>query len=120
MHAKHICAVMVHVPSPAQGLAWYEKAFTNAIRQDIEGQDFEYLQVGDVRIEMVKADEKVTSGPVGTVVYWEVESISQALAHLLGLGGKLYRGPMTIEDKRSMCQVQDPWGNCIGLRGIEI
>ena len=117
MHAKHICAVMVHVPNLKQGLNWYEKAFSNATRQRLEGQDFEYLQVGEVRIEIVKADEKVTSGPAGTVVYWEVENLSQVLAHLQALGAKVYRGPMSIEHKRSMCQLQDPWGNCIGLRG---
>ncbi len=108
---------MVHVPLPAQGLAWYEQAFSNAIRQRIEGQAFEYLQVGDVRIEVVNTDQKVASGPAGTVVYWKVENITQALAHLQSLGAKLYRGPMAIEDTHSMCQVQDPWGNCIGLRG---
>lgn len=117
MHANSICAVMIHVPNPAQGLAWYERAFSNAIRQRIEGQDFECLRVGDVRIEIVQADEKVASGPAGTVVYWEVESLTQALTHLQAIGATLYRGPLAIEDKLSMCQVQDPWGNCIGLRG---
>jgi len=24
---------------------------------------------------------------------------------------------MLIENGEAMCQVQDPWGNCIGLRG---
>lgn len=119
MRANNICAVMIHVPNPAQGLSWYERAFSNAIRQRIEGQDFECLLVDDVRIEIVQADEKVASGPAGTVVYWEVESITKALAHFQALGAKLYRGPMAIEDMRSMCQVQDPWGNCIGLRGNE-
>ena len=60
-----------------------------------------------MRIEIVKADEKVSAGPSGTVVYWQVEN----------LAAKLYRGPMNIENGEAMCQVQDPWGSCIGLRG---
>ncbi|MDY0831642.1 MULTISPECIES: VOC family protein [unclassified Pseudomonas] len=32
------------------------------------------------------------------------------------LGATLYRGPMKIEGGEWMCQVRDPWGNCIGLR----
>lgn len=93
MHVDGVCTVMVHVPLPAQGLAWYEQAFSNAIRQRIEGQAFEYLQVGDVRIEVVNTDQKVASGPAGTVVYWKVENITQALAHLQSLGAKLYQCP---------------------------
>jgi len=55
--------------------------------------------------------------PRGTVVYWRVAEFDEALAHLLGVGATLYRGPMAIEDGQLMCQVQDPWGNCLGLRG---
>ena len=40
-----------------------------------------------------------------------------ALRHFEGLGAIRYRGPMAIEDGQRMCQVRDPWGNCIGLRG---
>jgi predicted enzyme related to lactoylglutathione lyase len=39
------------------------------------------------------------------------------LAHLIAIGGTLYRGPLDIQDDMRMCQVKDPWGNCIGLRG---
>lgn len=30
----------------------------------------------------------------------------------------LYRGPIGIEAGQRMCQVRDPWDNCIGLRGV--
>lgn len=40
-----------------------------------------------------------------------------ALAHGERLGAVRYRGPMQIEPGVWMCQVQDPWGNCLGLRG---
>lgn len=117
MQIKNISAVMIHVPKLDEAIAWYEKAFSNAKRQRTEIQDFTYLLVGGVRLEIVQADEKVSSGPSGTIVYWEVEDVAQSLNYLQSLGAKLYRGPMNIEDKRCMCQVQDPWGNCIGLRG---
>lgn len=117
MRPSHISAVMVHVSRPEDAFVWYEKAFSNAIRHRIESQDFEYLQVGGVHIEIVQADEKLSSGPSGTVVYWEVDNVALSLARLIAIGATLYRGPMQIEDHRSMCQVQDPWGNCIGLTG---
>ena len=35
----------------------------------------------------------------------------------LCLGATLYRGPIAIENELFMCQVKDPFGNLIGLRG---
>lgn len=57
------------------------------------------------------------SGPFGSVVYWAVDDFNAALAHVEKLGATLYRGPLAIQDGLAMCQVRDPWGNCIGLRG---
>ena len=49
----------------------------------------------------------------------DFECLDDALDHFKGIGAALYRGPMQIEDNLWMCQVRDPWGNCIGLRGTE-
>lgn len=108
---------MVHVADVAQGLAWYEQAFASARRAVAPGSGFEFLRVGDVQLELVPADEKVASGTAGSVVYWQVADLDEALLHFRALGATLYRGPMQIEPGLGMCQVRDPWGNCIGLRG---
>jgi predicted enzyme related to lactoylglutathione lyase len=112
-----ITAVMVHVAEVEAGLAWYERAFTGAVRQSVGDPPFVLLSVGDALIEIVRADEKVSSGAAGSVVYWRVAQFESALSHFQSVGATLYRGPMSIEDGQRMCQVQDPWGNCIGLRG---
>ena len=117
MSDPSIAAVMVHVSSVQEGLAWYSRAFPSAVRRIFPGSHSEYLAVGNVRLEFVPSDTKVSSGPCGTVVYWSVPQFEQALDHLQSLGARLYRGPLAIEAGQSMCQVQDPWGNCIGLRG---
>lgn len=108
---------MVHVSDPAQGLAWYESAFPSATRLVAPGTDFEFLQIGNVQLELVPSDGKVSSGAAGSVVYWRVVSLGEALRHFSHLGATLHRGPMQIEAGLGMCQVRDPWGNCIGLRG---
>lgn len=109
--------IMVHVLDRAAGLVWYRQAFPEATLERIEEFDFDYLQVGEVRIEVVAADAKVGSGAAGTVVYWHVDDFDLRIEHLLGCGAVLYRGPIHIEDGERMCQVRDPWGNCIGIRG---
>ncbi|GAB3260966.1 hypothetical protein GCM10027296_34630 [Chitinimonas naiadis] len=70
-----------------------------------------------VALEVVRADDKVGSGAFGTVVYWWAEDFAARREALLALGARAYRGPMAIEEGLTMCQVLDPWGNPIGLRG---
>jgi len=112
-----IAAVMIHVSDVRTALDWYARAFPEARKVVIEKPQFECLSINDVQIEIVLADEQVTSGAAGSVVYWQVSDISARIRHLLSLGAELYRGPLTIENGLLMCQVRDPWGNCIGLRG---
>lgn len=117
MHLPVVAAILVYVPDIEQALAWYEQAFPLARRKKSTSDGLEFLRLGALQIEIVPADDKVSSGPSGTVVYWKVESVDEELVRLKRIGAKLYRGPMRIEGGESMCQVQDPWGNCIGLRG---
>jgi predicted enzyme related to lactoylglutathione lyase len=114
---SYVAAVLVHVPDVAEGLSWYKKAFPDAVRARSQPTDFEFLQIGQTQLEIVFADEKVTSGAAGSVVYWRVEEFERSLAHLTSVGAVLYRGPMKIDGDLWMCQVRDPWGNCIGIRG---
>lgn len=83
----------------------------------IQGVDFEVLTVNGMQLEFVLADDKVTCGACGSVVYWHVPEIEAAIVRFQEIGATLYRGPMEIEQGLHICQVRDPWGNCIGLRG---
>ena len=114
---EFIAAVMVHVPDVPAGISWYEKAFPGIKRRYIEIANFHVLVIGNIQLEIVQADEKVSSGAAGSVVYWQVADFDKSLAHWLGIGAVLHRGPMKLEGDQFMCQVRDPWGNCIGLRG---
>lgn len=111
-----ICAVFVHVPDVPAGLDWYQSAFVGSVRRHLSEFNFTLLDFNGVQIEIVPADEKVASDAAGSVVYWQVEDFDAALAHFLSIGAVLYRGPGNIENGKRMCQLRDPWGNCIGLR----
>lgn len=115
-----IISILVHVPDWRVATEWYAAAFPQATRIRHEPDDFGHLDVEGVALEIVNADSKVASGAAGTVVYWAVDDLQQALRRLEGLGGMLYRGPMEIEGGHWICQVRDPWGNCIGLRQIAL
>lgn len=110
-------AILIHVPDVSMGLDWYQRAFSNAVAQYLPDFDFTLLHINDFTLEIVQADEKVGAGKKGTVLYWAVESLDEAIAHLTHLGAKLYRGPMLIDNDLRMCQLSDPFGNLIGLKG---
>ncbi len=110
-------AILVHVQDWMAGFSWYQEAFPEATIVELPEFEFKALRIGDFVIEVVDSDEKVPSGKAGTVLYWAVEDLSKAIAHFRKLGSELYRGPMKIEDGLGMCQVTDPFGNLIGLRG---
>lgn len=110
---------MIHVSDVPAALDWYARALPQATRRKIAMPtfEFEYLDVDGVMLELVPADEKVGFGASGSVVYWKVPDFDQAHAHFQSVGATLYRGPVDIEDGKRICQIKDPWGNCIGLRG---
>ncbi|SHO56871.1 glyoxalase/bleomycin resistance/dioxygenase family protein [Vibrio quintilis] len=110
-------AVLIHVPDVSAGLAWYQRAFPQADLVLLPEFDFTVLDLNGFAIEIVQADEKVGSGKKGTVLYWSVDNLSESLAFFQSLGATLYRGPLEIENGLVMCQLEDPFGNLIGLRG---
>ena len=113
-----ILAVLVHVPDVAAGLIWYGKAFPESTRKTIaQPQLLHYLDIGGVMLEIVPADEKVTNSAAGSVVYRHTPDFAATLAHFMGVGATLSRGPLDAEYGQQMCQVLDLWGNCIGIKG---
>ncbi|MBP6562621.1 MAG: hypothetical protein KA214_04000 [Neisseriaceae bacterium] len=114
--APHIVSILIHVPDWRSATAWYAQAFPQAQRIHHQPDDFGHLQLGSVALEIVNADAKVACGPAGSVVYWAEADLKARLNALLALGATLYRGPMHIAGDEWLCQLQDPWGNCIGLR----
>ncbi|EKA7375353.1 glyoxalase/bleomycin resistance/dioxygenase family protein [Vibrio parahaemolyticus] len=109
-------AILIHVPNVEKGLAWYQNAFPSAKPIYHPDSDFTVLELEGFSIEIVQADSKVGVGKNGTVLYWSVVELETSLQHFQSLGAKLYRGPMAIENGLIMCQLEDPFGNLIGLR----
>lgn len=110
-------AILIYVPNVEEGLDWYKKAFPSTVSKYYPESDFLSLDLNGFSLEIVQSDEKVSSGKKGTVVYWEVIDFHSEMNRLVSIGASLYRGPMNIENHQTMCQLIDPFGNLIGLRG---
>ena len=72
---------MIHVSDVTAALTWYARAFPQAKRKTLAMPtfEFEYLDIDGVMLELVPADEKISSGASGSVVYWKVPDFDRAL-----------------------------------------
>lgn len=120
MPSNRIVSILLHTQDWRAATDWYAQAFPQAVRVYPESDDYGLLQLGGVALEIIDADEKVSSGAAGSVVYWSVEDLRQEVVRLEAMGGTLYRGPLLIEGGEWIAQVRDPWGNCIGLRQVQV
>jgi len=110
---------MVFAEDTHAAAAWWAAAF-GATRLEVEEHpqgDFVSFEVGGVEVGFHAADPE--KNPVGGshVVYWSVQSLSRAREDLIGTGATPHRGPLVVDDGRSICQLRDPFGNVFGLDG---
>lgn len=111
-------ALLIPVDDLSIALKWYQQAFPQAVKKTDAEQKFSWLEIGGIALEPVYADHKVPSSRSGTVLYWEVDDLAESIARFKSIGAFVYRGPMAIGEEIGMCQVTDPFGNLIGLRGF--
>lgn len=78
---------------------------------------FVRFEVGDIEFGFHPSDTE--KNPVGgsPVVYLRTEDLSDAVARAESKGARLHRGPLAIDDSRSIAQLVDPFGNVFGLDG---
>ena len=110
-------AIMIHVDDVIAAVDWYAKAFPSSTVLSENNDCLAILDMNGFALEIVRADEKVCSGKMGSVLYWLVSDLTAALSRFETIGAVLYRGPLLIDDGLAMCQIEDPFGNLIGLKG---
>ena len=111
-----IDGLMFIVEEPSAALEWYSRLF-DVEPTYIESLDFRFLEVDGFVVEFLVADSKSQPGVNGQVCYWSVASFESFVETAVGLGARLYRGPIDIEGGRKMAQLRDPFGNVFGVRG---
>ncbi|MEL6846497.1 MAG: glyoxalase/bleomycin resistance/dioxygenase family protein, partial [Bacteroidota bacterium] len=61
-------AILIHVHSLVEAREWYKSAFPTAREIYLEAQDFVSFEIDGFTIELVMADEQVSSGKAGSVL----------------------------------------------------
>lgn len=93
---------------------WYKVFFNQNPIEDLEF--FVSFKISGVCFDITVPDTKNPHSTVGSVGYWLVDDVEAVLKHAEKLGGRLYRGPLKVEETgRTILQIQDPFGNILGF-----
>ncbi|MDE0118619.1 MAG: hypothetical protein OXM55_01260 [Bdellovibrionales bacterium] len=113
---KNLHAVYLFVNDVKKSSSWYSKVLN--IPLTIDEDKFSLIKIGSCELCFHPADDKSPVSTGGSVAYWYVENLTEAVDLFVNHGASLYRGPIEIpESDEGICQIKDPFGNVIGLQG---
>ncbi|MES2217634.1 MAG: VOC family protein [Pseudomonadota bacterium] len=95
--------------------SWYQMIL--GVNPHIDIDKYTEFKYGSCIIGLAQADEKSPFSFGGQVIYWRVENINSAISYFCTAGASIYRGPLQIEGDDVICQIQDPFGNVLGMIG---
>lgn len=110
---KHLESIVLFVPDVAAAARWYAEIFGSEIGW--ENPQYAFVAADGVTLGFHPADHKCPGGVGGTTVYWEVDSLAEAIAFLVVRGAVLYRGPALTRFGAGAAMLKDPFGCTIGL-----
>ena len=109
---KGIGTVIYHVPDLDRAKAWYASAFGQAPYFD---QPF-YVGFNMGGYELgLDPDPSGRSGAGGSVAYWRVDAIDEAVRHFVRAGATVASAAQDVGEGIKVAKVADPFGNVIGL-----
>lgn len=115
-NVESFATIRLSVASVSKSTAWYQEFFSCAPFEDDER--FASFKIAGLALDIVLADEKSPISKGGSVGYWLVDDVDLAVDRAISLGAKVYRGPLRVEEiERTIVQLEDPFGNVIGLEG---
>ena len=83
-----------------------------------EDELFCSFKFGNTYFNLHLSDEKSPISKGGSVGYFHVENFNYFVEKAKTLNMKIYRGPLAVEETgRTICQLEDPFGNIIGIEG---
>lgn len=114
---KNFSTVRIFSNNLSQSRDWYIQFFGQSPVEDLK--NFVSFQIGNTKFDITVPDQKNPFSTGGSVGYWLVDDLNLVLKKTEELGGKLYRGPLTVpEIQRKILQIQDPFGNVIGFESV--
>jgi predicted enzyme related to lactoylglutathione lyase len=93
--------------------AWYARIF--GIQPYFDEPFYVGFNVGGFELGLDPDVSDQKPGPGGTVTYWGVGSMDDAVRVLKSLGTPMHHGPQEVGEGIKVASVLDPFGNVVGL-----
>lgn len=111
---KSFATLRMSVSDIQKSRDWYRAFFGIEPVEDLE--NFVSFRIGDTLFDLSVADKKSPLSTGGSVGYWLVDSLDEAIEKAKSLGADVYRGPLRVDEvQRTIVQIKDPQGNVFGL-----
>ena len=105
--------VIYHVPDLGRAKAWYSAAF--GISAYFDEPFYAGFNVGGFELGLDPDVSRVPAGPGGTVAYWGVPNLEEALDRFVRSGATLIAPLQDVGGDIRVATVADPFGNLLGL-----
>jgi predicted enzyme related to lactoylglutathione lyase len=110
---KGLGTVIYHVPDLDRAKAWYASAFGQTPYFD---QPFYVgFNIAGYELGLDPDSGSGRSGAGGSVAYWRVDAIDEAVRHFVRAGGTLASAVQDVGEGIKVAQIADPFGTIIGL-----
>lgn len=105
--------VIYRVPDLARAKEWYSAAF--GMTPYFDEPFYVGFSIGGFELGLDPAVHDTAAGPGGSVAYWAVRNIDDAVGHFSGQGAAVKAPIQDVGGGIRVATVSDPFGNLIGL-----
>jgi predicted enzyme related to lactoylglutathione lyase len=110
---KGLGTVIYHVTNVDAAKSWYSAAFQQTPYFD---QPFYVgFNIAGYELGLDPNPSIAKAGPGGSVAYWRVPEIDEAVRHFVSVGASIVTRVQDVGDGIKVATVADPFGNLIGL-----
>lgn len=110
---KGLATVIYHVRDLDRARAWYAAAFRQA--PDFDQPFYVGFNIGGYELGLDPDPGGTPPGPGGTVAYWRVTELDEAIRHVGSTGAPVVTPVHDVGEQIKVAAVADPFGNVIGL-----
>jgi predicted enzyme related to lactoylglutathione lyase len=110
---KGLATVIYHVPDIQRAKTWYANAFQQAPYFD--EPFYVGFNIAGYELGLDPNQSVAASGRGGTVAYWRVPDIADAVRHFAAAGAAVVQEAQDVGGGIKVATVSDPFGNLVGL-----